>query len=244
VASGPRTFSLETPGLPRWRKTPLADPAFPIVSYLTANHPTLNLKSYGSAVLIAPHFALTAAHNVYDPAKFGAACDGYASGATMTPGYSVAGASAGAMQPAARSVCHERFVSTGDIDFDIALLFFTKPNDHASTFPLLKPAAMQTPSKVRVVGYPATAHAFAMYEHESALKAERGGRIFYEADTEQGQSGGAVFASGASRLTLIGIHTYGHEPTPPDLAPANSATALSSALLAWIEHQKEILKGG
>lgn len=233
--AGARTQSLEQPSQDRRKETKRSDPAFPVVCYLTTDHPsTPRIKAYGTAVLIGPRFALTAGHNVYDPASFGTSIGGgYGRSVTVTPGYSVMGRSAGKTQSAQQVVCHERFIESGDIAYDLALLHFPAPHEHTTSFPALETA--QTGASIRVIGYPVRVDPFAMREHESPVKALRAGRVFYAADATDGQSGGGVFLDGAAKLTLAGIHTYGHARTPADLEPANSATSLNGDTLNWVQ---------
>lgn len=242
---GPRTLSLDsTPGSDRRTLVARSDPAFPVVCYLTAEHPTHALCKYGSAVLISEQFALTAAHNVFDPEVFGSTQKGYARALKVTPGFSVAEPSLGQTQAGRRLVCHPRFVGDGDISHDIALLFFHHPFRHVSRFPTLHGYKESTEAKVRVLGYPAAKIPFAMYEHASPTKALRETRLFYTADASQGQSGGGVFDGDAEAPTLVALHTYGYSRTPPEFGQANSGTALTEELVSWVKQEMELLKGG
>lgn len=222
-----RTQALTVPG-----KVHLAAPAaleFAITCHVTPKPAPPG--TFGSAVLIDPHFALTAAHNLFFEALFDSV--------VVAPGHLGESNPLWPKVVSTQFVCHERFLA-GDISFDIGLIYFPKPFKHAFKFAEPIDAGAQVGDEVRVLGY-RNKPTLGLYEQSTTCKGHEPGRVFYDADTITGQSGGPLFIG--SSLNLIGIHTYGLDKTPARLKPARSATLLRKDLIQWINRQKDLLRG-
>jgi V8-like Glu-specific endopeptidase len=193
----------------------------------------------GSAILIDPHFALSAAHNLFNRAHFGG--DGYATSAEITPGFAYPKASLGPRRISTTFRCHDVFTREGKLAFDIALIYCPEPFTNTKVFATLEDAttAAHVGSAVRIAGYPKpSASDLGMYQLKTMIENHQDGRLYYQAATRPGQSGGPVFASGDDALRVVGVHTYGEDETPKKFLPAVSATALRPALLTWINERK------
>lgn len=206
---------------------PPSDAAIAVTCYLAST------LAYGSAVLIGPSFALTAAHNLYDSGT-------KATSVNLKPGHPKP---TDWERQSTAFVCHERYLQLVDPAYDIALVYFSTPFTHTKRFPTFTytdpPGA-----KIRIVGYPKpTAFDFGMYEHSTMMMAREKGRLVYSGQTKQGQSGGPVFSRENGPLGLLGIHAYGPGDAPANFPGMDSATALRPELETWIEEAKLKLRG-
>lgn len=135
---------------------------------------------------------------------------------------------------------HPQWSGVSASDFDIALILVTPLAGGASNlFLRVEPFAFGSPesSNVEVVGYP-----FAQFRGETAVRhagpvrAIEGQRLFYDIDTEDGQSGAPVLLDrGDARPSVVGIHSAGQGiGTGPLARSLNVAVALRPDLLQWM----------
>lgn len=142
---------------------------------------------------------------------------------------------------ALRVVRHPQWSGISASDFDVAAVIVTPLAAAGNQFLRAEPwpaTALEAPT-VSVAGYP-----FAQFRgetpvrHEGPVRVREGNCLFYDIDTEDGQSGAPVlFDAGGSRpVTVVGIHSAGQGLGTSSLARSlNVGVALRSELLEWID---------
>lgn len=203
----------------------------------------------GTGWFVGPRTVLTAGHCVFDAAVLG----GWATRIRMSPGMRDGDTSAFGSIQSTRFATTDAWRLRREADFDLgaihldAVLGRPDPGSRLGWFGVaaLSDTVLQD-AMVNVTGYPADKpappdanppgtqqwHARNRVTHVTAR------RIFYEVDTEVGQSGSPAYVvdqPGAAPL-VVGVHAYGVEGSPAGVrARANSGPRMVPEVLRMIE---------
>jgi glutamyl endopeptidase len=132
-------------------------------------------------------------------------------------------------------VTHPRWDRVSASDFDIAMMRLDTAVLPAAD--CLTPAVGIQPSTAlsppRIIGYPyVEVHGDTPVEGQGAIRAVESNRLFYDIDTEGGQSGAPILVPAASgRSVVLGLHCGGL---------GNGASALANSYNAGIHLRKEL----
>lgn len=185
----------------------------------------------GTGWLAGPSTVITAGHCVNN-----AAVGGWVREIIVSPGRSQTSNSSHHRVTANRFQCLARWVSRRDKNFDMGVIHLPQPlGDHFGWFGFMAPSdATLNGAKVTSAGYPIDQGGTQMVTHSGRVLAATTNRIFYDIDTEVGQSGAPVFI-GSEDPKVVGVHAYGTASTPPELGrPANSAPRITEEIFNQI----------
>jgi glutamyl endopeptidase len=193
----------------------------------------------GTGWLVGPRTVITAGHCLFDPVKL----DGAAVSVRVTPGMN-GGAMPFGQFSASRFRTLPSWEASGDPDFDLgAMRLEASPGNAVGFFAMAALAAADLESKLaHVSGYPHLGGSnVRQFHHRNRIVTASRRRLFYETDTSEGQSGAPVWILEADGGTpkVVGVHTYGFDKSPPGLPPSNSATLVTTEVLAQIERWVE-----
>lgn len=185
----------------------------------------------GTGWLAGPRLVVTAGHCVYRPAEFG----GWATSISVSPGRNWQEQPFGA-PVSTKFSCAADWIASGRRDADLGCIHLAEPIGQSVGW--LKYAAGDPAqldgATVVASGYPEYAGSYDnLLTAAGAVRATAPGRIFYDVDTTDGQSGSPVWIRAAgAEPTVIAVHAY--EPEPGIGAGLNSATLLTPEALGLI----------
>jgi V8-like Glu-specific endopeptidase len=189
----------------------------------------------GTGWLIGPRTVITAGHCVYDEVEL----SGWASRITVIPGRNGAQRPFGEFE-STRFSTTDRWKSERDPDYDYGAIHLADDlGSKVGTFAVgVMPDAALRNRLVNVSGYPAPrGNGADQYFHANRVKAVSNRRVFYDIDTEGGQSGSPVwtYEDGNKTPIVIGIHAYGVGGTPAGIdVRANSGPRILPEVLKVI----------
>ena len=176
----------------------------------------------GSGVLVGSNIVLTAGHCAYDQ-KLG----GWVRGARFTPGKNETAAPFG-FSDALKAHSTAGWVERGNPDYDIAA-FVLKENFGISVgsinIDILNDDLFKK-AVFAVTGYPGDKGGLQMWTHAEKIKTVTLSKLFYEIDTESGQSGAPLW--NPETQGLAGIHTTGG-------SSENGAVRLNAEKSSWLK---------
>lgn len=184
--------------------------------------------SYGTGWLAGPALVVTAGHCLFDPTK------GWADSVSVIP------ARRGNVAPFGTFVgtqfsAAEPWIASRAIDFDLGCVHLDERlGDTLGWLPFEADTPSNT-DEVTVAGYPefAGSHKHLLVGHGRAT-ASQGQLLFYDVDTDEGQSGSPVWRKvpTGDDPVVVAVHTYEPKGTPQGTAlNANSATLLTDNLV-------------
>lgn len=176
----------------------------------------------GSGVLVGSNVVLTAGHCAFDQ-KLG----GWVRGARFTPGKNETAAPFGFCD-ALKAHSTAGWVERGNPDYDIAA-FVLKENFGISVgsinIDILSDDQLKKVT-LAVTGYPGDKGGLQMWTHAEKIKTVTPSKLFYEIDTESGQSGAPLW--NPDTQGLAGIHTTGG-------SSENGAVRLNAEKSGWLK---------
>jgi len=190
----------------------------------------------GTGWLVGPKTVITAGHCVYSQFYFG----GWANQIEIMPGCDGSNAPFGQLI-STRFSAGQSWVETGDRDFDIGCIHLEEAvGNQVGWFSVAAPNADKLQDQmINVSGYPIDIGDGRLQYHDAnRIRQVTNLRIFYDVDTFAGQSGAPSWIQEDidAPPTVVGIHTYGPEGTPPELhVTANSATRINPDVLQQIK---------
>lgn len=177
----------------------------------------------GTGWLAGPSTVITAGHCLHNPA-FG----GWAGRVTVIPGQSWNKRPFGAAV-STRFDCAPPWLADRDRAHDIGCIHLDEPVGERVGWmkhDAIDPAALPRTSAV-VSGYPEYAGS---YEHllvaKGLVRTSLDGRLYYEIDTTDGQSGGPVWIGDVAAPTVVAVHGYEADATPAEVGPGVNSGAL------------------
>lgn len=185
----------------------------------------------GTGWLAGPRLVMTAGHCVYRLAEFG----GWATSIRVSPGRNWQEQPFGS-SVSTRFSCAADWLASGRREADLGCIHLAEPIGQSLGW-LRFAAADPTQLAGAIVvasGYPEYAGSYDnLLTATGAVRAVAPGRIFYDVDTTDGQSGAPVWTqTGAAEPTVIAVHAY--EPEAGIGAGLNSATLLNADALGLI----------
>lgn len=184
----------------------------------------------GTGFMVGPTTVLTAGHCVYEP-RYG----GWAEKVTVQPGLS------GAVQPFGSLTSSRMSTSMGWVDlqdhkYDYALIELDEPIGERTGWFSVGVLSAQSlyNSTINVCGYPTDVNDDLLYQWHSGgeIAFVENQKLYYEADTFGGTSGGPVWLSKKDGTqVVVGIHAYGTKPSEHLGKPHNSATRVVPEIL-------------
>jgi V8-like Glu-specific endopeptidase len=186
----------------------------------------------GTGWFLGPRTIITAGHCVYDAVELG----GWARKIVVMPGRNGAERPFGQVE-SSRLFTTDRWMSDRDPDFDYGAIQLDR--DLGATVGTFKAGSMPDAALqhrlVNISGYPGPRGDGAeQYFHANRVKAVTGRRVFYDVDTQGGQSGSPVwtYEDGDPSPIVIGIHAYGIGGVPANLnVHANSGPRILPEVL-------------
>ena len=177
----------------------------------------------GTGWLAGPSTVITAGHCLHNDA-FG----GWARKVTVIPGQSWNQRPFGDVV-STRLSCADPWLRTRDRAHDIGCIHLDDPvGDRVGwmKYDAVDPAALVRAAAV-VSGYPEYAGS---YEHllvaKGPVRTSLDGRLYYEIDTTDGQSGGPVWIGDVAAPTVVAVHGYEADATPAAIGPGVNSGAL------------------
>lgn len=179
----------------------------------------------GTGFMVGPTTVLTAGHCVYE-SRYG----GWAEKVTIRPGLS------GVSQPYGSQTSGQMSASLGWVDledhkYDYAFIELEEPiGERTGWFSLgVLPAQKIYNSAINVCGYPSDVNDDLLYQWHSGGQTGfvESQKLYYEADTYGGTSGGPVWVSREDgSQVVVGVHAYGTKLSEHLGKPHNSATRI------------------
>lgn len=180
----------------------------------------------GTGWLAGPSTVITAGHCLHNDAF--ASGGGWARKVTVVAGQSWNKQPFGAVV-STRLSCADPWLRTRDRAHDIGAIHLDDPVGERvgwMKYDAVDPAALIRAAAV-VSGYPEYAGS---YEHllvaKGAVRTSLDGRLYYEIDTTDGQSGGPVWIGDIAAPTVVAVHGYEADATPPGVGPGVNSGAL------------------
>lgn len=192
----------------------------------------------GTGWFVAPDRVVTAAH-VLDLRRAWASVPG----ATSWHLEVVPGESPAAPQPfgatwAERVERHPRFVDDGVSPWDLAVMKVKPPSGLTAARCIdAHPAPAGTGVVLKIAGYAWNGGSpGAQFQHAGQVQAREGAAIFYDIDTEGGQSGSPLLLRMSAADVAVGVHTGGQGRGQGALARSlNSGIAFDASSVAWMK---------
>lgn len=161
----------------------------------------------GSGIFIAPTWVLTAGHNVFSP-KYGGYCD------DLEIWNEVVGSHDSVVLDIKVAFIPKLFILNGSKDYDLALIKVvaeTPINQPFCSLASIEISELAEGKKTcEIVGFPADKGGDSLWSGKGEInKATALRRIFYNVDTEGGQSGAPIFNLEEISPKIIGIHVQG-----------------------------------
>ena len=177
----------------------------------------------GTGWLAGPGIVITAGHCLHNDA-FG----GWARKVTVIPGQGWNQRPFGEAV-STRLSCADSWLQARDRAHDIGCVHLDDPVGERvgwMRYDAVDPAALVRAAAV-VSGYPEYAGS---YEHllvaKGPVRTSLDGRLYYEIDTTDGQSGGPVWIGDAAAPTVVAVHGYEADATPAAVGPGVNSGAL------------------
>ncbi|HEY5711123.1 MAG TPA: trypsin-like peptidase domain-containing protein [Allosphingosinicella sp.] len=186
----------------------------------------------GTGWLAGPRLVMTAAHCVYRPREFG----GWAREIIVSPGRTWRSQPFGSFV-SQRFSCAAEWIRTGRRETDLGCIHLAEPVGESLgwfRYAGADPGALVGASVV-ASGYPEFSGTYNnLLTASGAVHDTAPGRIFYDVDTTDGQSGAPVWSldDDPANPTVFAVHTY--EPDPGRPGQFNSATLLTAEALGLI----------
>lgn len=189
----------------------------------------------GTGWIVSPLTVVTAGHVVYHTHYSSTNEASYAKKFVVTPAYSERGGITKEYM-ADTATAHEVFVSSGSVDFDIAVLRLSSPL--VASFPSLAYYSVDDEHLIGqngiIAGYP--------IDHDDGKKMMFANgrvvgvdqqRMMHQIDTVGGQSGAPLWVlDTAGNPVVVGIHVDGF-----NTRPVNTAVRISQLIKKWIDQQ-------
>jgi len=180
----------------------------------------------GTGWLAGPRTVITAGHCLHNDAFGG---DGWARQVTVIPGQSWEVREPFGTAVSTRLSCADPWLATRDRAHDLGCLHLDDPVGERVgwlKYDAVDPADLTRTTAV-VSGYPEFAGS---YEHllvaKGAVRTALAGRLYYEIDTTDGQSGGPVWIGDVNAPTVVAVHAYEADATPAQVGPGVNSGAL------------------
>jgi V8-like Glu-specific endopeptidase len=182
----------------------------------------------GTGWLAGPSTVITAGHCLHNDAFASGGGSGWARKVTVIPGQSWNQRPFGDVV-STRLSCADPWLRTRVRAHDIGCIHLDDPvGDRVGwmKYDAVDPAALVRAAAV-VSGYPEYAGS---YEHllvaKGPVRTSLDGRLYYEIDTTDGQSGGPVWIGDVAAPTVVAVHGYEADATPPAVGPGVNSGAL------------------
>jgi V8-like Glu-specific endopeptidase len=180
--------------------------------------------------MAGPSLVITCGHCVFK-SEFG----GWPRQISVTPGLSESLTPFGSVVATAFSAA-EPWKLDAEKRFDIGAIHLPSPLGSRTGWFAMKAAEQLVGRTATIAGYPVFDGEHSRQLRESdRIVAVDGGRIYHTIDTDSGQSGAPIWIDEDNRPTVVGVHAYEADQTPPSIAAeANSGTLLTSDMLSQI----------
>ena len=182
--------------------------------------------THGTGFMVAPNLVLTAGHNLYDN---GPDNTGWIQSVVVKPG-----GPGSSFDSITATDIHSVTGWTEDADWDYDYGVIRLSTDIGDECGTLSISSLNNSSlleeNVTVVGFPGDISPRGMYSSGGIISALQTRKIYYNADTAAGQSGGPVWLNGS--YSVVGIHTYGF--TDSSSVQLNSATRITSNVISYV----------
>ena len=188
----------------------------------------------GTGWLAGKATVITAGHCLFRRADLG----GMATSVSVYPGRSQTSVPHGPYL-SRTFACAEAWLASEDVESDIGAIHLDEPiGDRLGTLSYaVADAQTVRDARVTVTGYPVIGDIFDdPWTAAGRVHAIGPKRLFYDTDTSKGESGAPVWLTSddASDPTVIAVHTYEKESTPPGLPETNSGTLITHEVAALI----------
>lgn len=189
----------------------------------------------GSGVLVGPHHILTAGHNVYSPIT-----KDWVKKVVVRPGLNESSANFGE-HSATKVYTFKEWIKDQNPSFDMALITLGHSIGLETGWAGLLVDNDETlkDEAIHVTGYPGDKGFNQLWTMSHKVKKFEPERIYYEIDTNKGQSGGPIWVNKYGPF-LVGVHTHGET----NLYEGNSGTRLSmnklDKIAKWISETHDI----
>lgn len=184
-------------------------------------------RKMGTGWFLRPNIIVTAAHVVFDEATFGD--DGFADKVFGWPGYDGSSQSNPSFASSELFV-HPDYVRNLSLKSDIAVIRIDDDMARKGLAFISDPPADRTP--IMVAGYPADKGGLSMYQCAGSVIAVDGDFVFYNSDTENGESGAPVINDNG---IVIATHIDGKQFSGQLPEEGNLGIRLHSGILGWMQ---------
>jgi V8-like Glu-specific endopeptidase len=192
----------------------------------------------GTGWFVAPDRVVTAAH-VLDLRRAWASVPGASSWhLEVVPGESSADPQPFGATWAERVERHPRFVDDGVSPWDLAVMKVKPPSGLTTALCIdVQPALAGVGIVLKIAGYAWNGGSpDAQFQHTGQVQAREGAAIFYDIDTEGGQSGSPLLLRMGAAEVAVGVHTGGQGRGQGALARSlNSGIAFDASSVAWLK---------
>lgn len=193
----------------------------------------------GTGWLAGPRLIITAGHCVFHKTLLG----GWAEEITVIPGKNADNEPFGSFKSKTfRTLTKWR--TEGDESYDVAAIILEEDvGTRLGYFSFgAYPDNVLNTQMINISGYPGTAFGEEQWHHSNRVVDVLTRKIYYDVDTEGGQSGSPIwiYENNESAPIVVGIHSYG----AGNGIHANSGVRINNALAAQIVKWREISEGG
>ncbi len=229
---------------PRWNEVPAAElrspPHVAIASIRIHISSAFSKTSFfaGTGWFIKPGRVVTAAHVLDIRRAWGSVAGATNWHVEVVPAVSAAVAEPLGATWATRIDRHPRFVDDVGSPWDLAVITVTPLEGlPASQCLAAQIGPEQTGVKVAISGYPwNNGHPQTQFRHAGLVPAREGTNLYYDIDTEGGQSGSPVLLQTSAASVAIGIHVGGVGHGRGAVARSrNHGIAFDDSTLAWVK---------